>query len=176
MFKVNKTFYFLGALVVSFIFGFLNLTVANAKSNSTIPTELRGSWYQFDTKGYAVLAIYKHEIKTWQINKNGHRVSKKSIMLSSKASGAKKLYVSKSISNWNKHRYMYDMVNAKKQPDGAYSDGLEFWTFTKRIGNKRYRVLGTYQRQGWVDAYSNNKIKHDFSYTSKTLKELGYKK
>ncbi|KRL78847.1 hypothetical protein [Secundilactobacillus paracollinoides] len=154
-------------------------TTAQASSHSTIPTKLRGTWYQpSSSKSYSVMGITTHTVSLWTANNSGKRTSKKTTVLTSSAKNYKQLYVTKSNA-FSKNRYWYQLPNINKQIPGGFTDDWGFWTYTKKIGSKKYSVLGTYQRQGYVDAYSKTRTHHNFSYTAnsqKAMDALGYKK
>lgn len=154
-------------------------TIAQASSHSTIPAKLRGTWYQLSSsKRYAVIALTKHTVTGWTANNSGKRTSKKTTILTSSAKNYKQLYVTKSNA-FSKSRYWYNLPNINKQIPGGFTDGLAFWTYTKKLGSKKYSILGTYQRMGYVDAWSKTRIHHNFSYTAnseKAMDALGYKK
>lgn len=125
-----------------------------------------------------MIALTKHTVTGWTANNSGKRTSKKTTILTSSAKNYKQLYVTKSNA-FSKSRYWYNLPNINKQIPGGFTDGLAFWTYTKKLGSKKYSILGTYQRMGYVDAWSKTRIHHNFSYTAnseKAMDALGYKK
>ncbi|MFD1420082.1 hypothetical protein [Lactiplantibacillus songbeiensis] len=188
----------LGAGVLGIV-GLLSCPLpSQAASHNTIPTTLRGTWYQTNStfnkhykevpaKGYWVMKLSRHTLTTWKINNRGKRTSKKWVVLASKYKyDYRHLYVTKEPL-FNKHRYVWnlpDMNLQDVQPRGrkntiGETDGWAFWTFNKTVAHQKYHLLGTYQRQGYVDIWSKKKVHHVFSYTtqsSKKLRTLGIKK
>ncbi|MFC6180776.1 hypothetical protein [Lactiplantibacillus daowaiensis] len=173
-------------------------TTVHATSHSTIPTSLRGTWYQANTtynqhgkavlkKGYQVIKLSKHTVTTWASNDRGRRTSKKLVILASKYhNDYRHLYVTKGPL-FNKQRYVYnlpDMNLQAVQPAGrkntiGFTDGWGFWTTHKTYKHHNYHLLGAYQRQGYVEYWANKRVHHIFSYTTMSqhkLNQLGFKK
>jgi len=170
---------------------------SQAASHNTIPTSLRGTWFQtkstwnqhskeVPTSGYHVMQVHKHTVTTWQINNTGKRTSKKLVVLASKYNhDYRHLRVTK-VPLFNKQRHAWnlpDMRLQNVQPKGrkqtiSATDGWAFWSFKKTFKHHSYRLLGTYQRQGYVDIWSKKKRHHVFSYqtsSNKQLRKLGVK-
>lgn len=154
---------------------------AEAASTNATPKSIRGIWYvPLSKKSYTTMQVTAHAVNYWTVNSKGHRISAKHVMLSSSAKyrhSYKRLSVKKTTA-FSNSRYWWQMVDASSQPAGGFTDGLAFWTYRATVHHKKYRVLGTYQRQSYVAAYSKVRTQHDFSYTAtpKQFNSLGIRK
>lgn len=129
----------------------------NAKSVTTTPKSLRGTWYEpIKHHGYAVTKITAHSVSNYSLNSHGKISSKRTI--SSKKAGIHKLHVVK-------HRKGYGgPVYSVNKATYSYQQWPLLWVSHRTIHGKRYRVLKEYNNGGSFAVLTKQKLTHDGSY------------
>jgi len=147
--------------VLGLILGTSMTMTASAKyaGHSATPTELRGTWYQY--QGH-------HKWEKIVITKHAFKLNGKTLYTPYKKSWHK-LYVKRSkkgqgagygLKGYGGTNYIF---NGKFKSDYQYLGS--FWLSSKKI--KGHRVMKSYFNMGYFSVYTHQKLKHNYSYEYK---------
>ena len=151
----------LGLVCSGLFFGSLTYTNASAKyvGHHAIPTELRGTWYQY--RG-------KNKFFVIKITKNNVYVNSK-LTYSTKKIGANKVFIqslSKKVTHGSGISYI---LNGHYKYE--YQTFGEFWLSKEKVSNRR--VLKNYHHMDHYNVFTKNKVKHNYSYHKDSFKDIG---
>ncbi|MFC6206736.1 hypothetical protein [Levilactobacillus tongjiangensis] len=120
---------------------------AKYKGHSQTPTELRGTWYQY--QGHHKWT--KIKITKYKVIYNGKA------LYSTKKKGSQRLFVKKYKKGNGGVNYLLN---------GKYKYGYQtmgnFWLSKKKVHGKR--IMKSYYNMGYFQAYTRTKLAHNYSY------------
>ncbi|TPR13218.1 hypothetical protein [Apilactobacillus timberlakei] len=143
--------YFLGisfalllAVILFFNFNSQNIH-ASYSGHHTIPSELRGNWYQWNK--------YNHKLDHYRFNKYSVYQNGKLMLGKYKSKNNGLLYINK----LGKKSKVYNFVGK-----ADFGDGLNYWLSHKKVHGRR--VMKLYVNQGYFSVFTRQKLHHDYSY------------